>query len=348
MLELYKAIADCDPNKRNMVATVIDGEALGQKALFSDGLLICETKESGYFSGHAETVWNVASDKDQCKKGLITLDGRRIYCDWLGQDIHLVICGAGHVSIPVIQIGLMMGCEVTVLEDRPQFADNARRAGATTVICESFEQGLSQVEGSSNTYFVIVTRGHRYDQTCLELIAGKKHAYIGMIGSRARVAKVKETALLNGCDKSVLDQLYSPIGLSINAETPVEIGVAIMAEIIEVKNKKMRSSGYSKDILHAILKPEEKTGRNVLVTIVARKGSAPREVGTKMLVTPEGRCIGTIGGGCMESEVLQIAFQMLRSDSEKSQLFHVDMTGTDAEEEGMVCGGVIDVLLEVI
>ncbi len=348
MLELYRAIADCNPNSRNMVASVLDGEAFGQKALFSDETLICETKESGYFSKYGKQILKAADDKNQCRKGLITLDGSRIFCDWLGQEIHLVICGAGHVSIPVIQIGLMMGCEVTVLEDRPQFADNARRAGAAKVICEPFEQGLRQVEGGNNTYFIIVTRGHRYDQTCLELIAGKKHAYIGMIGSRLRVAKVKEAALLNGCDKAVIDQVYSPIGLNINAETPVEIGVSIMAEIIEVKNKKMRLSGYSKDLLHTILNPEEKAGGNVLVTIVARKGSAPRDVGTKMLVTPDGRCIGTIGGGCMESEVIQKALHMLHSEDGKILLSHVDMTGVDAEEEGMVCGGVIDVLLEVV
>jgi len=348
MMELYRAIADCNPDSRNMVASVLDGEAFGQKALFSDETLICETKESGYFSKYGKQVLKAADDKNQCRKGLITLDGSRIFCDWLGQEIQLVICGAGHVSIPVIQIGLMMGCEVTVLEDRPQFADNARRAGAAKVICEPFEQGLRQVEGGSNTYFIIVTRGHRYDQTCLELIAGKKHAYIGMIGSRLRVAKVKEAALLNGCDKAVIDQIYSPIGLNINAETPVEIGVSIMAEIIEVKNKKMRLSGYSKDLLHTILNPKEKAGPNVLVTIVARKGSAPRDVGTKMLVTPDGRCIGTIGGGCMESEVIQKALHMMHSEDGKILLSHVDMTGVDAEEEGMVCGGVIDVLLEVV
>lgn len=348
MMELYRAIADCNPNSTNMVATVLDGEAFGQKALFSDENLICETKESGYFSRYGEEIRKAVRDKDQCKKGMITIDGSRIFCDWLGQDIHLVICGAGHVSIPVIQIGLMMGCEVTVLEDRPQFADNARRAGASQVICQPFDQGLSQVEGGSNTYFIIVTRGHRYDQTCLELIAGKKHAYIGMIGSRLRVAKVKEAALMNGCEKAVIDQVYSPIGLNINAETPVEIGVSIMAEIIEVKNKKMRLSGYSKDILHTILNPDEKAGRNVMATIVARKGSAPRDVGTKMLVTPGGRCMGTIGGGCMESEVMQKAIHMLHSDEEKAMLCHVDMTGAEAEEEGMVCGGVIDVLLELV
>lgn len=94
--------------------------------------------------------------------------------------------------MPVIKIGIMMGWEVTVLEDRPKFADNARRAGASHVICEPFEEGLGKVPGSSDTYFVIVTRGHRYDQVCLEKIAEKEHAYIGMIGSRRRTTLVKK------------------------------------------------------------------------------------------------------------------------------------------------------------
>ena len=84
-----------------------------------------------------------------------------------------------------------------------------------------------------------------------------------------------------------------------------------------------------------------------MATIVARKGSAPRTTGTKMLVCPDGRCIGTIGGGCAESNILQKALMMLRTE-EKIRICHVDMTGSEAEEEGMVCGGVVDVLLEIV
>ena len=84
----------------------------------------------------------------------------------------------------VIQLGAMMEFTVTVLEDRPLYANNARRAGAHQVICDSFENGLDQTKGSKDTYFVILTRGHRYDQICLERIAKMPHAYIGMIGSR--------------------------------------------------------------------------------------------------------------------------------------------------------------------
>ena len=124
--------------------------------------------------------------------------------------------------------------------------------------------------------------------------------------------------------------------------------MAIVAEIIEVKNKKQkRNSGYSEDIMESILYDAKKE-RKVLATIVSRKGSAPRMTGTKMLICPDGKCIGTIGGGCAESNILQKALVMLRADEEAARIYHVDMTGSEAEDEGMVCGGVIDVLLEIV
>ena len=115
-----------------------------------------------------------------------------------------------------------------------------------------------------------------------------------------------------------------------------------------MKNKKKRTYGYSKEIIRAISDTDREQGSKVLATIVARKGSAPQGVGAKMLVLPDGRCIGTIGGGCMEAEVLQKALFMIRADACRAQLCHVDLTETDAEEEGMVCGGTLEVLLEVV
>lgn len=355
MLDFYRAVSDCDPGKKNMTAVALDGPWFGQKAVFSDTCLVWESEEGGFFSKNREELLEAAGQDSP--KGLVDVNGTKVFLDWLGQELELVICGGGHVSIPVIRVGLMMGCKVTVLEDRPQFADNARRAGATQVLCESFDQGLDKIPGNDNTYFVIVTRGHRHDQTCLERIVRKKHAYIGMIGSRRRVATVKESVIERGGDPKVLDQLYSPIGLDIGAETPEEIGIAIIAQIIEVKNRKKRTCGYSRDMLRQILNPGgegDRQERRVLATIVTRKGSAPRDTGTKMLVLPDGRCVGTIGGGCMEGAVIRQALHMIRGsqetgyDGQDKKLCHVDMTGTDAEDEGMVCGGVVDVLLEVV
>ena len=342
MKTLFEAIEQTDSDLRRMVLTVIDEEFLAEKAITVEGRIVWESRPGGFFAEYQKEIQEL---KD-CE--VIELGGHRVFCDLLGEDKRIVICGGGHVSIPVIMLGVMMGCEVTVLEDRPSYADDARRAGATTVICEPFEEGLEKVSGSADTFFVIVTRGHRYDQICLEKIAQKEHAYIGMIGSRKRTAMVKENLKKKGIDSAVLDAVYTPIGLNINAETPVEIAVAIMAEIIQVKNRQKRSGGYTKEMIKAILEQESDHSPKVLATIVARKGSAPRGVGTKMLILRNGKCIGTIGGGCMEANVIQKARLMVATGMPKARICQVDMTGNDAEEEGMVCGGVISLLLELI
>lgn len=340
MKALFEAIQRTDTNRFNMVLTVLDGENIGEKVLTSDGTILWESQEHGFFRGFQDEI------KALDDSGVIRLGGHEVFCDVLGNEKQIVICGGGHVSIPVITLGVMMGCEVTVLEDRPLFADNARRAGATKVICAPFEEGLEQVKGNADTYFVIVTRGHRYDQICLEKIARKEHAYIGMIGSRRRTTLVKQILAEKGIDKNVLDSVYTPIGLDIGAETPVEIAVAIMAEIIEVKNKKKRTCGYTKEIMQAVLNPESGSESKVMATIVKRKGSAPQGVGIKMLVLRSGTCIGTIGGGCMEANIMQKALLMAAGNGPEAVICKVDMTGADAEEEGMVCGGVVSVLLE--
>lgn len=341
MLEFYKAIKEGDPKKRRVAMTLTDGAYLGEKALFFDKELVWCSKEDGFFSCGQPLVEEI---KDS---GIVVVNGSSVFCDVLSNDKRLVVCGGGHVSILVIRIGQLLGFEVWVLEDRPKFADDARRAGATQVICSSFEEGLDQIKGDKDTFFVIVTRGHRWDQTCLERIAIKEHGYIGMIGSRRRVSKVKEAMIEKGLPIQVINQIHAPIGLDIGARTPEEIGVAIMAQIIQVKNK-IGSGGFPKEILEEMLAIADSGEERVLATIVTRKGSAPREIGAKMAVRPDGTSIGTIGGGCVEAGIVTEALSMLRTGEELVKLCHVDMTGEFAEEDAMVCGGAIDVLLEKV
>ena len=324
--------------------TVLDGENAGEKRLL--------TGTAGYFR---------AGDK------VASADcTHRVFCERVGRIPKLVICGAGHVSMPVVRMGKMLGFTVTVLEDRPKFADNARTAGADSVLCEPFHTGLTEIKGDSDTWFVIVTRGHRYDTECLEEILKKQHAYVGMMGSRRRVAIVKEQLAKKGTDRVKLESVHTPIGLEIGAQTPEEIAVSIMAEIIQVKNNREKSGGYSKEILAAPLDGESRTGKaggcgkecsvsgaeqkekKVLATIISRKGSAPRDVGTKMLILEDGSTVDTIGGGCVESEIIQKALLMMRAGKPDFQICSVDMTSEAAEDEGMVCGGVVEVMLEYI
>ena len=282
--------------------------------------------------------------------------GLRCFEERLGRTPRLLVFGAGHVSRPIIRIGKMLGFSVTVLEDRPKFADDARRAGADLVICESFREGLRQVEPDQDTYAVIVTRGHRYDEDCLygllsmEREKGLAFAYIGMMGSRRRTAMVREHMEELGIDRAQVERVHAPIGLPIGAETPEEIAVSVFGEIIQVKSGKGLSEGYSGALLAAVPGgggSESGAQQAVLATIIARQGSAPRSVGTKMLVRADGTTVGTIGGGCAESAVMHRALQMMRfSDESDFALAEVDMTAREAEEEGMVCGGHIRVLLE--
>lgn len=271
----------------------------------------------------------------------------RIYRERIGRIPKMIICGAGHVSMPIIRMGKMLGFMVTVIEDRPKFADHARAAGADQVLCEPFADGLSKIRGDSDSWFIIVTRGHRYDTECLEAILRKPYAYVGMMGSRRRVAIVKDQLEAKGVCRETLDGVHTPIGLKIGAETPEEIAVSVMAEIIQVKNAGSAKGGYSPELLDAVLDSDD-SREKVLATIISRKGSAPRSVGTKMLIRADGTTVDTIGGGCIESEVIRKALLMMRAENEGFRLCTVDMTADAAEDEGMVCGGVVEVMLEKV
>ena len=322
----------------------------------SEGDIWAETVLEGEHAGEKHLLIN--PEKDEMKSYESILGNHRIFRERIGRTPKLIICGAGHVSMPIIRMGKMLGFVVTVIEDRPKFADNARAAGADQVFCLPFQEGLADIPGDSDSWFVIVTRGHRYDTECLESILQKRYTYVGMMGSRRRTAIVKDQLEAKGISREVLDAVHTPIGLKIGAETPEEIAVSVMAEIIQVKNARSEEGGgkagaYSDEMLACILG----TGSNgvnvrkqnkILATIISRKGSAPRGTGTKMLILEDGTTIDTIGGGCIESEIIQKALLMMRTGKPDFQICTVDMTADQAEDEGMVCGGVVEVMLERI
>ena len=343
MLAFFERLSTVDPNARNAVLTVIEGADFGDKCLLSAGELQWERDEGGFFARNIDSVRSVD------RGGAMEIDGQRVFCEMPGREKQLVVCGGGHVSIPVIRIARMMGMPVTVLEDRPAFAENAHSAGADRVICAPFEEGLRQIPGDADTFFVIVTRGHGSDVRCLDAISRKPHAYIGMIGSRRRVALVREHLVEKmGCDPAVIDGVHMPIGLDIGAQTPEEIAVAIMAEIISVKNRGGRNAVWSREMLQAITDPAARDVPKALATVVARQGSVPRGEGARMLVWPDGHALDTIGGGLMEHEVVQAACQRLRAGETAPCLQRFSLDAGAAADDGMACGGEVTVLIEMI
>ncbi len=339
-MNFLKELQQVDKNKDNRILTIVCGENTDSKLLLCDGKVV--------YTNNDKVNWQKWIDEisQNTKSQMITIGDERAYMELLRQKYNVVICGAGHISMPIISICKLLDLPVTVIDDRSSFANNARSAGADLVICEPFDRALDQIEGDNSTFFIIVTRGHRYDQICLHKIIQKENAYIGMIGSKVRVGKVLDYLEEEGVDKEKLNEVYTPIGLRIGAETPAEIAVSIIGQMIEVKNKKIGTSTYSKEIMNGILDEKYKDIPKALITIVSRKGSAPREVGTKMLVLKDGTMIGTIGGGCVEADIRQSAFSCI--DNGEAKLVRVDMTGEEAEDDGMVCGGIVEIFVELI
>lgn len=147
----------------------------------------------------------------------------------------LLIVGAGHIAVPLAQLGSLCAFSVTVLDDRAQFATRERFPTADQVIAAPFRKALREMPIDEDTYIVLVTRGHQHDIDCLLEVIDKPAAYIGMIGSKRRVRAVFELlAREKGMPLAKFDRVYSPIGLDIGAETPAEIAVSIMAEVIKV------------------------------------------------------------------------------------------------------------------
>jgi xanthine dehydrogenase accessory factor len=167
---------------------------------------------------------------------VIEADGRRFYLEPALSPDPLIICGGGHVSRPTAQLATMVGFRVTILDDRPEFA-NAERfpfAAATGVVDPAKGWLVDQSVGE-NAFVVIVTRGHAHDKEALAEALRTPAAYIGMIGSIPKRDSVYARLLADGFTKDDLARVKSPIGTEILAETPEEIAVSIVGELIECR-----------------------------------------------------------------------------------------------------------------
>lgn len=269
------------------------------------------------------------------------------------REERMIILGGGHVSLALAEFGAKVGFAVTVVDDRPYFANKTRFPWAKEVLCEEFQKAIEKIQITASDYVVILTRGHRYDGECLRsLYRQTTAAYLGMIGSRRRVKSLKEQLEEEGISSEWLMTLHSPVGLDIGAVTPEEIAVAILAEVIEAKRKpkdgavRTLQSDIDMRVMDKLANPSGKMEgvRKGVVTILETKGSVPRKAGAKMIVYENGMLEGTIGGGCAESGIMGEAREVISEGGYRIR--QVDMTGTIAEEEGMVCGGTMKVLIE--
>jgi xanthine dehydrogenase accessory factor len=171
------------------------------------------------------------------KKETVELEpGLSVFFDILAAAASLIICGAGHIAIPLSRFAGELGFAVTVIDDRSDFAHPARFPGCA-VIAGEFIPSLRSISINRASYVVVITRGHEHDAECLEEVLTHETAYVGLIGSRRRVGFVLETLLKKGFPQERLEAVCTPIGVPIGAESPEEIAVSIAAELVCVRRK---------------------------------------------------------------------------------------------------------------
>ena len=279
------------------------------------------------------------------------IDGERYVRRFIPEE-RLVLLGGGHIAVPLCKMASMLDFAVTVVDDRPSFANSARFPDAARVVCDGFAAAIEALRVRPTDYICVITRGHRWDGECLrQILRGEYPSYLGMIGSRRRVTGLLGLLREEGFDAQKLAAIHTPIGLKIGAETPAEIAVSICAELVQHRRSHpaeeddavLERTDTNFELLRFLAEGEAPAA---LMTVISTMGSTPVESGAIMVMDSLGRTIGTVGGGCGEAEVMTAARHLIGTGQAK--IIEVDMTNDIAEEEGMVCGGKMRVLIEDI
>ena len=189
--------------------------------------------------GFDAAVLSYLKDTDCCRSALNQLDTYDIYLFPIGTDGTVYIFGAGHCGEKLAHILHTIGFVTVVIDDRSEFANKDRIPEADEIIVpESIEQPFDMFEFGADSYIVIVTRGHMYDEVVLKRALRTNTGYIGMIGSKKKRETIYNHLLEDGYTQEDIDSVYSPIGIPIGAETPEEIAVSIAGELIKVRAEK--------------------------------------------------------------------------------------------------------------
>ena len=149
----------------------------------------------------------------------------------------LIIIGAGHIGLALFKIAKNLDFYTVVIDDREEFANTNRFENVDEIYSGDIESIIKNIDINDNTYIVIATRGYEGDLTSLRSVINKNPKYIGMIGSRKKWIKVKETLISENIEKEKLESVYAPVGINISSNSVDEIAFGIMAEILLVKNK---------------------------------------------------------------------------------------------------------------
>ena len=161
-----------------------------------------------------------------------------VYIEPLVAAPHLIILGAGHVGKALSRTGKFLGFQVTVVDDREEYANKNNIPDADNIVVIDFQDVFSRVAVDDGSYIVIATRGHNHDSDALKAALHTKAGYIGLLGSKGKKALLLENLDKEGFSREDIGRVIIPVGIPIGSVTPEEIAISIMAQIIQTKNMK--------------------------------------------------------------------------------------------------------------
>lgn len=259
----------------------------------------------------------------------------RVLEENLTPPVHLVLFGAGHVGKALFHLARLQDIDITVIDSRDEILKQEDFPNAELIKVDYSNMDALKLN-VYNPYFCIFTHGHFGDKACLEWCLKQKTEYIGMIGSKGKVKNTFEKLLKEGYTEEQLAKVHAPIGITIGGDTPQEIAVSIMAEIIQTYSSKPNRSVMDIELLKVLSKKQ-----GVLCRIISKKGSAPRQIGTSMFVTKE-KVYATVGGGALEKRVIEEALNLKENVMLKEYILNPQ------GDLNMICGGDEEILFQRI
>lgn len=241
-LIIYREICQAIEERKKVVliTSIMAGTGNGESHCLvkDDGTVL------GAFDGQTEQLTELTTQAATRYPVVLTTGGRRYLVETIFDYGTVYILGAGHVSQKLAMLTARVDFNTVVLDDRQEFANQERFPEANRIIVlDSFAQALESLVIDQDSYVVIVTRGHAHDKTVLAAALKTDAGYIGMIGSTRKRNAIYRALLEEGFTNQDIARVYAPIGLEISAETPEEIAVSIVGELIKVRAEK---SGRSK------------------------------------------------------------------------------------------------------
>ncbi|MCD4680521.1 MAG: XdhC family protein [Bacteroidales bacterium] len=209
---------------RNIIDTIGGGNV--ERIVVEDALTVMKT------GNPAKIKYELHKDTDMTCGGVI-----EVYIEPISPQSHLILFGAGHVGSAVAKYAITLGFNITIIDDRQEVLDQIDLPSCE-IICKNYSEAAREFEFREDSYIVITTPKHAFDEELTAYCAKQPHEYLGMIGSKKKVEKAKERFSKEfNLSKEEIDDIDMPIGIKFNAQSPEEIAISIVAKLIDVKNK---------------------------------------------------------------------------------------------------------------